>query len=81
MGRLIYIERIALSKGMFSSSTAHIIPSTYERGFTSMKEGKQNKEVPLKEKGDMQTIENISNSENVQTEPQPQPKDYDEIEY
>ncbi|MEL3971450.1 hypothetical protein AAEO50_04080 [Rossellomorea oryzaecorticis] len=46
-----------------------------------MKEGKQHKEVPLKEKGDMQTIENISNSENVQAEPQPQPKDYDEIEY
>jgi hypothetical protein len=66
---------------MFSSSTAHIIPSTHERGFTSMKEDKQHKEVPLKEKGDMQTIENISKSENVQTEPQPQPKDYDEIEY
>lgn len=46
-----------------------------------MKEDKQHKEVPLKEKGDMQTIENISNSENVETEPQPQPKDYDEIEY
>jgi hypothetical protein len=42
-------------------------------------EEKQTKDVPLKEKGDMQTIENISNSENVQ--PVPQPKDYDEIEY
>ncbi|WP_175986309.1 hypothetical protein [Bacillus sp. Marseille-Q1617] len=46
-----------------------------------MKEEKHNKDVPLKEKGDMQTIENISNSENVQSQPQPQPKDYDEIEY
>ncbi|MGR3764296.1 hypothetical protein [Rossellomorea sp. NS-SX7] len=46
-----------------------------------MKEDKQKRDVPLKEKGDMQTIENISNSENVQPEPQPQPKDYDEIEY
>ncbi|QWC24722.1 hypothetical protein KJK41_10610 [Bacillus haikouensis] len=46
-----------------------------------MKEEKQNKDLPLKEKGDMQTIENISNNEEIQQAAQPQPKDYDEIEY
>ncbi|WP_263621355.1 hypothetical protein [Rossellomorea aquimaris] len=44
-----------------------------------MKKEEQNKKLPLKETGDMQTIENSSSSQNVK--PEPQPKDYDEIEY
>ncbi|XXM71099.1 hypothetical protein ACQ0QQ_15470 [Lysinibacillus sphaericus] len=52
-----------------------------EKEMRRMKDEKQNKDLPLKEKGDMQTIENISNSEDIQQASQPQPKDYDEIEY
>jgi hypothetical protein len=46
-----------------------------------MKEEKQNKDLPLKGKGDMQTIENISNNEDIKQFSEPQPKNYDEIEY
>ncbi|MDQ0860677.1 hypothetical protein [Bacillus sp. V2I10] len=44
-----------------------------------MKKGKQNEKDRAEKQEELQTINDISTSENGQ--PVPQPKDYDEIEY
>ncbi|AZV42609.1 hypothetical protein BAOM_2000 [Peribacillus asahii] len=43
------------------------------------KEGKQHAKINAEKQEELQTVNDFSNKEN--TQPVPQPKDYDEIEY